>query len=60
MNIRKMLGIKRKYNHSYEYKLKKVIKYSLMYGRGYFEVDWIKPWQFWKKGWYGAYISHKE
>lgn len=51
LNIRLEIRWKRRYRHSSEYIMRKMTKWSLMYGTGIARVDWIKPWQFWKRGW---------
>jgi hypothetical protein len=49
--IKKILGIKRKYVHTLEYKQKKVYKDAMIYGTGFMKVEWISPkkwYQFWR------------
>lgn len=52
LNIRFEVRWKKHYRHSYEWVFRKMTKMSMLYGNGFAKVDWIKPWQFWKKGWY--------
>lgn len=51
LNIRFEIRWKRHYKHSYEYLMKKMVKASMIYGNGFMKVEWVKPWQFWKRGW---------
>lgn len=51
LNIKFEVRWKRHYKHSYDWSLRKMTKMSMLYGNGFVNVDWIKPWQVWKKGW---------
>lgn len=56
LNIRFEIRWKKRYHHSYKYVVSKLTRASMMYGTGFAKVEWIKPWQFWKKGWKKAYF----
>lgn len=55
LNIRFEIRWKRHYRHTFDYKMRKVSKDDLIFGNGFMKVDWIRPWQFWKRGWKEAY-----
>ena len=40
---------KRKYIHSQEWIMKTIMKDSIRFGTGVIRVQWVKPWEFWKK-----------
>jgi len=60
LNIRFEIRWKRRYRHSMNYFMRKMNRDAMLYGNGFMSVDWIKPWQFWKKGWKSTYLKKDE
>lgn len=55
LNIKFEIRWKKHYHHSMPWVMNKITRDSMMYGIGFMKVQWIRPYQFWKKGWWSYY-----